>query len=138
MQSEHWVTKQATIFASVVGWLSLSEWEKRAGELGVGDEVTVHGEQHGQPVALGFYWGRIAEKESHGYYQVEDKAGDVKVIPSWNCDRLSPLRQKLVFPIFFIESPISKPVEKIRIPPNWGQPFLSCPIISRFLIFPCS
>jgi hypothetical protein len=56
VQSEHWVTKQATIFASVVSWLSLSEWEKRAGELGVGDEVTVHGEQHGQPVALGSYW----------------------------------------------------------------------------------
>ena len=59
VQSEHWVIKQATIFASVVSWLSLSEWEKQAGELGVGDEVTVHGEQYGQPVALGSYWGRV-------------------------------------------------------------------------------
>ena len=44
IQSEHWFTKQYTLFMSIVTFLLVDEWNKTEGELDVGSEVTVDGE----------------------------------------------------------------------------------------------
>ena len=43
VQSEHWCSKQCTLFMSVCSWLVVEEWNKTEGQLNIGDEVTVVG-----------------------------------------------------------------------------------------------
>ncbi len=42
VQSEHWVTKQYTLFMSVSSFLEIEKWNLSDGELNVGSEVTVN------------------------------------------------------------------------------------------------
>jgi len=39
--------------------LNSKEWNKEAGELDVGDEVTVHGEKSGEPVSMNSFWATV-------------------------------------------------------------------------------
>jgi len=51
-QSQYWITISYTLFISCVTWLNSKEWNKEAGQLDVGDEVTVYGEKSGEPVNM--------------------------------------------------------------------------------------
>jgi hypothetical protein len=75
LQSEHWVSMMATLFISVVGYLKVEEWNKTDGRLAVGAEVTVHGEQAGQPMAPGSHWATVTRAIEDDRYEVTDAAG---------------------------------------------------------------
>ena len=76
MQSEHWVSIQATLFISVVGYLKVEEWDKTDGPLAVGAEVTVNGVVSGAAVAPGSHWAKVVAAKAGGEYLVEDAAGE--------------------------------------------------------------
>ena len=59
VQSEHWTNKQFTIFASILNWLLVEEWDKEEGTLEPGAEVTVNGEKSGGGVNLAAFWARV-------------------------------------------------------------------------------
>lgn len=85
VQSEHWVTKQYTLFMSVSSFLEIEKWNRSDGELNVGDEVTVNGERYiGNnketiAIAMDSYWAKVVRHIGvHGdMYQVEDEHGSM-------------------------------------------------------------
>ena len=60
-------------------WLVSTEWNKEAGKLDIGDEVTVFGEKSGELIAIMSFWGTVtkitdAEAES---YEITDAEGNI-------------------------------------------------------------
>ena len=79
-QSEHWITKQYTLFMSAISFLLAEEWNKSDGELKAGDEVTVDGELYirGQPrpkINQASYWAVVTTHVYGEVYTVEDQDG---------------------------------------------------------------
>ena len=79
VQSQYWITISYTLFISCVTWVVSVEWNKEAGKLKVGDEVTVFGEKSGEPIAMYSFWSTVtsivdAEAE---VYEVTDKNGNL-------------------------------------------------------------
>ena len=79
VQSQYWITISYTLFISCVTWVVSAEWNKEAGKLKVGDEVTVFGEKSGEPIAMHSFWGivtSIVDAEAE-VYEVTDKNGNL-------------------------------------------------------------
>ena len=74
VQSEHWCSKQCTIFMSVWSWIKVLEWDKSTGDLDVGAEVVVDGELAGAERVEGSFWARVISRNGSSYV-VEDAAG---------------------------------------------------------------
>ena len=81
VQSEHWVTKQYTLFVSISSFLMVDEWNKDTGELPLGAEVTVHGEfyvgaeKEKATINLSSFWAKVVSvvDKDHEIYRVEDE-----------------------------------------------------------------
>ena len=89
VQSEHWVTKQYTLFVAISSFLLVDEWNKDTGELPVGAEVTVNGESYvgdekdKVTINLSSFWARVTsvvDKENN-IYRVEDNGGIMHDLP---------------------------------------------------------
>jgi hypothetical protein len=79
VQSQYWITISYTLFISCVTWLKSKEWNKEAGKLDVGDEVTVYGEKSGEPVSMNSFWATVTMVVDDGaqLYEVTDDDGTV-------------------------------------------------------------
>ena len=80
-QSEHWISKQYTLFMSIWAFLLSDEWNKTSGELDRGDEVTVDGEfyildQERPKINPDSYWADVTSHMGGNVYKVEDKDGN--------------------------------------------------------------
>jgi hypothetical protein len=81
VQSEHWQTKQYTLFILMFCFLMVDEWNKEDEVLRVGDEVTVDGEIYiignQQPtVNMNSYWAVNKSEVNETMYTVVDKDGN--------------------------------------------------------------
>jgi hypothetical protein len=85
VQSEHWVTRQYTLFMQVASFLEVDEWNKHGGNLEVGQEVTAHGElyirdvgnpYHRPEINLSSYWATVTKKNDNGSYTITDANGE--------------------------------------------------------------
>jgi hypothetical protein len=89
VQSEHWVTKQYTLFVSISSFLMVDEWNKENGELPDGAEVTVNGERYvGEErdkvtINMSSFWARVINvvDKDNGIYRVEDDGGNTHDMP---------------------------------------------------------
>lgn len=83
VQSEHWITKQYTLFMSVSSFLKVDIWNKVDGHLSIGAEVTVNGELYvGDErdtitINMESYWAKVTGYVGDNIYQVEDSNGKV-------------------------------------------------------------
>ena len=80
-QSEHWISKQYTLFMSIWAFLLSDEWNKTSGELDRGDEVTVAREfyildQDRPKINPDSYWAVVTSHMGGNVYKVEDKDGN--------------------------------------------------------------
>jgi hypothetical protein len=78
VQSQYWITISYTLFISCVTWLVSTEWNKEAGRLDIGDEVTVFGEKSGELIAIISFWGtvtKIIDAEAE-VYEITDVKGN--------------------------------------------------------------
>jgi hypothetical protein len=83
VQSEHWQTKQYTLFISVFCFLIVDEWNKEDGVLRVrvGDKVTVDGEiyiirNQRLTVNMNSYWAVVKSEVNGTMHTVVDKDGN--------------------------------------------------------------
>ena len=81
-QSEHWSKNQCTLFIGVWQWLDVEAWNRQAGELKLGVEVTAGGEKVGEARAITSFWARVLSKHQctpwapeDDMYVVEDAKG---------------------------------------------------------------
>ena len=81
VQSEHWITKQYTLFMSVSSFLEVDKWNDEDGKLEIGSEVTVNGEryvgneQEKTPININSYWAKVAKLAGEDVCEVEDADG---------------------------------------------------------------
>jgi hypothetical protein len=83
LQGDHWISLNFTLFISIYDWVVGREWNKKAGCLPLGAEVTVDGEFVGQDINMDSYWGVVDEGTG-----VCDASGDSIVstqIPMYAC-----------------------------------------------------
>ena len=76
IQSEHWTSKQFTLFGSVASWFERAEWNKTDGQLKPDQEVTVNGELMGERFNESSYWARVVRPCGVDRYEVEDSNGN--------------------------------------------------------------
>ncbi len=83
VQSEHWISKQYTLFMSITSFLKFDEWNDEENKLDVGAEVTVNGEHYvGElkekiQINLDSHWEKVIGHNggSEDVYQVEYEGG---------------------------------------------------------------
>jgi hypothetical protein len=83
VQSEHWISKQYTLFMSITSFLKVDEWNHEENNLDVGAEVTVNGERYvGElkekiQINLDSHWAKVIGHigDSEDVYQVEGEGG---------------------------------------------------------------
>jgi hypothetical protein len=90
VQSEHWQTKQYTLFILVICFFMVDEWNKEDGVLRVEDKVTVDGEIYvigNQWLTLNMnsYWAVVESEVNGTMYTVVDNDGNSSDI---SCNRL--------------------------------------------------
>ncbi len=83
VQSEHWISKQYTLFMSITSFLKVDEWNDEENKLDVGAEVTISGERYvgelkeNTQINLDSHWAKVIGYigGSNDVYQVEDGGG---------------------------------------------------------------
>ncbi len=83
MQSEHWISKQYTLFMSITSFLKVNEWNDEENKLDIGAEVTINGEHYvGElkeetQINLDSHWAKVIGYigGSDDVYQVKDEGG---------------------------------------------------------------
>ena len=77
IQPQYWVTIGYTLFVSIASWLMASEWNKTAGILPLGAEVTVHGELSGEELNKESFWAVVTDvtQAKENIYEVTDAQG---------------------------------------------------------------
>jgi len=72
VQSEHWSTKQSTLFMAVAVWLDIAEWDNPTSELPASAEVTVNGSLSDKEPNSNEHWARVVRKVEKSDGDAED------------------------------------------------------------------
>lgn len=88
VQSQHWGSRQCTLFINITAHLSKDAWNQTEGVLAAGDEVTVRGELAEHPVNPGSFWAKVEGpvttlhgQQSKTVYKVVDASDTVYCVP---------------------------------------------------------
>jgi hypothetical protein len=98
VQSEHWISKQYTLFMSITSFLKVDEWNDEENKLDIGAQVIVNGERYvGElkvktQINLDLHWAKVIGHidGSKDVYQVKDEGGrshEMLYSSLWHCSR---------------------------------------------------
>ena len=87
LQSDHWCTKTCTLFMGIFQCLSVEDWDRTAGDIAVGAEVTAFGELSGLARRADSFWAKVEDGPTRpaggavDVYRVRDAKGAVHEVP---------------------------------------------------------